>query len=415
MRNDEKKAASRRMVAASTPPDAMKILSFRHSGHNLRFHNPFEDVALSSMKLPAFLLVCLMSLSTLLHAQQRVDERELKGWADRGDADAQFELGVRQVTGEGMEKNPKAGAAWIEKAAKQKHRQAMHVLGTLYQDGLGVKKDLAKAHEWYQKGANVGFAISQHALGVLYEAGEGVTKDEAKAAEWFKKAAEQGHAQSQTAYASKLETGGGVPKSTAKAALWYLKAAQQGYLLAMSRLANLYYTGQGVPLDFRRAKAWYERAATSEDPWSSNNLAWFLATCPDESMHNGELAVQLARRALKLVSEAAQQEEQPYEMIDTMAAALARNGEFKEAELWQKRSIALLTDDKEVAAEERKKLETEFKTRLLLYQKQTPFAEPEAKGEDGAEPLPQDTILQEQGIPETPKKAPKKPNRGTVV
>ena len=369
------------------------------------------------MRLPFLFLACLLSFTAMLPAQQRVDERELHNWADRGDADAQFELGVRQITGEGMEKNPKAGAAWIEKAAKQKHRQAMHVLGTLYQDGIGVKKDLAKAHEWYEKGAAVGFPVSQHALGALYETGEGVTKDPAKAAEWFKKAAEQGHAQSQTAYASKLENGGGVPKSAAKAALWYLKAAQQGYILAMSRIANLYYTGQGVPVDFRRAKAWYQRAATSEDPWSSNNLAWFLATCPDESMHNGEMAVELARRALKLITELAQEEEeqQPWSMIDTMAAALARNGEFKEAELWQKRSIDLLAKDKEVEAAERQKLESEFQTRLKLYQKQTPFAEPEATGEEGAEPLPQDTILQEQGLPETPKKAPKKPNRGTVV
>lgn len=369
------------------------------------------------MRLPFLFLACLLFFAASLHAQQRVDERELHSWADRGDADAQFELGVRQITGEGMEKNPKAGAAWIEKAAKQKHRQAMHVLGTLYQDGIGVKKDLAKAHEWYEKGAAVGFPVSQHALGALYETGEGVTKDPAKAAEWFKKAAEQGHAQSQTAYASKLENGGGVPKSAAKAALWYLKAAQQGYILAMSRIANLYYTGQGVPVDFRRAKAWYQRAATSEDPWSSNNLAWFLATCPDESMHNGEMAVELARRALKLITELAQEEEeqQPWSMIDTMAAALARNGEFKEAELWQKRSIDLLAKDTEVEAAERQKLESEFQTRLKLYQKQTPYAEPEATGEEGAEPLPQDTILQEQGLPETPKKAPKKPNRGTVV
>jgi hypothetical protein len=74
-----------------------------------------------------------------------------------------------------------------------------------------------------------------------------------------------------------------------------------------------------------------------------------------------------------------------------------------------------LAEDKDVTVEDRKKLQTEFNTRLKLYQKQTPFAEPGAEGESGSEPLPQDTILQEQGIPETPKKAPKKPNRGTVV
>lgn len=348
---------------------------------------------------------------------QRVDAEELKNWADRGDADAQFELGLRMITGEGVAKNLAEGVKSLEKAAKQKHLRAQHIMGTLYEDGVGVKKDLAKAAEWYRISADLGFALSQHSLAIMYEEGRGVKKDSAKAAEWFQKAAEQGNPPSQTAYASKLERGDGVSKSTAKAALWYLKAAQQDFVPAMTRLANMYYTGQGVPVDYRRAGAWYRRAARSEDPWASNNLAWFLSTCPEENLHNGETAVLLARRALKLVAEMAQSDEQPYEMIDTMAAALARNGEFKEAELWQQRCLTLLKEDADLPDEDRSKLASEFETRLTLYRKAVPFAEPEPKGEEGAEPLPQDTILQEEGLPESaPKKrtTPKK-SQGTVV
>lgn len=66
-------------------------------------------------------------------------------------------------------------------------------------------------------------------------------------------------------------------------------------------------------------------------------------------------------------------------MVDTMAAALARNGEYKEAELWQKRSLSLLAEDKDISAADRKKLEDEFNTRLKLYQKQTPYTEPVKK------------------------------------
>jgi TPR repeat protein len=367
----------------------------------------------------AGLLAALLLSASILPAQQpqqNVDEKELRGWADRGDADAQFELGLRMITGEGVKKNLEEGVKSVEKAAKQKHLRAQHVLGTLYEDGLGVKKDLAKAAEWYRTSADLGFALSQHSLAVMYEEGKGVKKDTAKATEWFKKAADQGHPQSQTAYAAKLERGDGVAKSTAKAALWYLKAAQLDFVPAMTRLANLYYTGQGVPVDYRRAGAWYRRAARSEDPWASNNLAWFLSTCPEDNLHNGESAVLLARRALKLVAEVVQSDEQPYEMIDTMAAALARNGEFKEAELWQKRCIALFNEDKDLPEEDRKKLKEEFDTRLKLYQKATPFAEPDPKGEEGAEPLPQDTILQDEGLPESKsKKNPSKNGRGTVV
>ena len=347
----------------------------------------------------------------------RVDERELRGWADRGDADAQFELGLRLVTGEGVKENTSEGVTFIEKAAKQKHLRAQHVMGTLYEEGRGVKKDMARAAEWYRSSAELGFALSQHSLAVMYEDGRGVKKDSAVAGEWFKKAADQGNPPSQTAYASKLERGDGVAKSTAKAALWYLKAAQQDFVPAMTRLANMYYTGQGVPVDYRRAGAWYHRAARSEDPWASNNLAWFLATCPEEDLHNGETAVLLARRALKLIAEVVQSDEQPYEMVDTMAAALARNGEFKEAELWQKRSLTMLGEDKDVPADERKKLDEEFSTRLKLYQKSTPYVEPTPKPEENAEPLPQDTILQDEGEPETKPRKKNKPKSGggTVV
>lgn len=368
------------------------------------------------------ILAAILFSSATLHAQQapRIDEKDLHAWADRGDADAQFELGLRMITGEGVKKNLEEGVAFVGKAAKQKHLRAQHVLGTLYEDGVGVKQDLAKAAEWYRTSAELGFALSQHSLAALYEEGKGVQKDTAKAAEWFKKAADQGNAASQTAYASKLERGDGIAKSSAKAALWYLKAAQQDFVPAMTRLANLYYTGQGVPVDYRRAGAWYRRAARSEDPWASNNLAWFLATCPEDNMHNGENAVLLARRALKLLAEVVQSDEQPYAMIDTMAAALARNGEYKEAELWQKRCIILFKEDKDkekdLPAEERQKLQEEFDSRLKLYQKATPFAEPDPKGEEGAEPLPQDTILQDEGLPESkPRKNTPKGGRGTVV
>lgn len=366
--------------------------------------------------LAASLLVLLASVLPL-SAQQQVNEKDLRSWADRGDADAQFELGLRLITGEGMKKSLEEGVKFVEKAAKQKHLRAQHIMGTLYEDGVGVKKDFARAAEWYRISADLGFALSQHSIAAMYEEGRGVKKDSAKAAEWFKKAAEQGNPPSQTAYASKLERGDGVPKSTAKAALWYLKAAQQDFVPAMTRLANLYYTGQGVPVDYRRAGAWYHRAARSEDPWASNNLAWFLATCPEENLHNGETAVLLARRALKLVAEVAQSDEQPYEMIDTMAAALARNGEYKEAELWQKRSLSLLGEDKDLPEEDRKKLDDEFSTRLKLYQKATPYVEPGPKGEDDAEPLPQDTILQDEDMPESRprKKTTPKGGRGTVV
>jgi len=367
----------------------------------------------SLLRLVAFASFALMTV--MAQQQEVINDQELRAWADKGDADSQFELGLRLLTGEGLKKNEAEGVQWMEKAATQKHLRAQFVMGSLYEDGVGVKKNETKAFEWYRKSAENGFAAGQHAVAMAYDLGRGVKLDAEKATEWLEKAAEQNHPPSQTALAAKYERGVGTAKSPSKAALFYLRAAQQDFVPAMSRLANLYYSGNGVPVDYRRAGAWYQRAARSDDPWASNNLAWFLATCPDENLHNGEQAVQLASRALRIMDEAG--EEQRYEMIDTKAACLARNGEYLEAVLWQKKAIALLPADKELPAEERQKLEKEFETRLNLYQKQTPFTEAEPNPEEEAAPLPQDTILQEEGIPGAPPKPKngKGKSRGTVV
>lgn len=357
----------------------------------------------------------LTSVSLVQAQLAGVNEKQMLEWADRGDADAQFELGLRMITGEGVKKNEEEGVKWVRRAAEQDHLRAMHVMGSLFEEGVGVSQDLAKSVEWYEKSAEMGFALAQFSVGIAYDLGRGVEVNKTTAAEWFRKAAAQGHPPSMAAYASKMELGEGVEKSTTRAALYYLEASQKGYLPAMTRMASMYYLGIGVPVDYERAGAWYQRAARSDDPWSSNNFAWFLATCPDEGLHHAETAITFAKRALKIMGEAG--EEQRYEMLDTMAAALARNGEFLEAVLWQKRAIELLPEDKELEADERAELEKEFQDRLHQYKKQQSYAEPEKTGEKGVKSLPQDVILEEEKLPGSDhrEKKPEETDKGSVV
>ena len=56
-----------------------------------------------------------------------------------------------------------------------------------------------------------------------------------------------------------------------------------------------------------------------------NSLAWILATHPDAAMRNGAEAVKLAQKAVAL-----EKEDQPV-LLDTLAAAYAETGRFKEA------------------------------------------------------------------------------------
>ena len=81
--------------------------------------------------------------------------------AEQGDASAQFNLGVRYVTGE------------------------------------GVAQDDAEAVRWYRLAAEQGDASAQFNLGVMYGTGEGVAQDDAEAVRWYRLAAEQGDASAQ--------------------------------------------------------------------------------------------------------------------------------------------------------------------------------------------------------------------------
>ncbi|MDB6075539.1 MAG: Sel1 domain protein repeat-containing protein [Verrucomicrobiaceae bacterium] len=342
---------------------------------------------------------------------REAEDLGLRKLAESGDAEAQFQLGLRLVSGQGVAKAiPVEGASWIMKSAKQDNEKAMHVLASLYEDGLGVEKNPAKFIEWEQKAADKGLADAQFGLAVAYDTGKGVEKDQSVGAEWVAKSAEQGFPPAEAYYAAKLSRGEGVPKDLRTAAMWFLKSAQHDNSFAQRQLAYLYYTGGGVPIDYKRCEAWYRRAAMREDdPWASNDLAWFLSTCPDKAFQNGKEAVSIAKRAIRVLQD--EKGEQRHEMVDTMAAALARNGQFTEAVLWQKKCITLLGEDKELGKEDRAKLAKEFDGRLKLYSSQKAYTDEPAKPEGKAAPLAEDNILEDRDGSSQPARPDQKPKK----
>ena len=60
--------------------------------------------------------------------------------AEQGDADAQFELGVHHILGEGVQKNPTLGVQWLRKAAEQGHAAAQYSLGRCYAAGKASRR-----------------------------------------------------------------------------------------------------------------------------------------------------------------------------------------------------------------------------------------------------------------------------------
>lgn len=66
-----------------------------------------------------------------------------------GHPEASFALGVMNLKGEGVKKNPQQGLKWLTSAARKRHAGAQAYLGDLYWKGNSVKRDQVRALMWY--------------------------------------------------------------------------------------------------------------------------------------------------------------------------------------------------------------------------------------------------------------------------
>lgn len=70
--------------------------------------------------------------------------------AEKGNAEAQVNVGEIFERGLGGAPNYQAAKIWYEKAAAQDNKRAQFNLGTLFEQGLGVPKNLTSAMNWYR-------------------------------------------------------------------------------------------------------------------------------------------------------------------------------------------------------------------------------------------------------------------------
>ncbi|PYK31341.1 MAG: hypothetical protein DME57_04090 [Verrucomicrobia bacterium] len=71
-----------------------------------------------------------------------------------------------------------------------------------------------------------------------------------------------------------------------------------------------------------------------QDDFTLNSLAWFLSTCPDAKFRNGNEAVAIAMKACTL------SQWREANLVDTLAAAYAENGNFKEAVAYEIKAMS---------------------------------------------------------------------------
>jgi tetratricopeptide (TPR) repeat protein len=119
------------------------------------------------------------------------------------------------------------------------------------------------------------------------------------------------------------------------------------------------YSKTGYP---KKAVSDYKQAIYSAPDFAAayNDLAWLLATCPNDSVRNGSEAVKDARKACDLTKWNLPM------AIDTLAAAYAETGDFDSATKWEMRYLQFnLSKHRADGARQR----------LALYQQKQPYRE----------------------------------------
>jgi len=119
--------------------------------------------------------------SEIAAARQAKTEQEIASLlpkAEKGDADAQYKIGVRY-------KDTTESMKWLRKAADQGHAYAQHQIGYRYFSGEGAKQDYSEAMKWFRKAADQGYEGSQKTLAHLYAHGLGLEKNYEEACFWL--------------------------------------------------------------------------------------------------------------------------------------------------------------------------------------------------------------------------------------
>ncbi len=191
--------------------------------------------------------------------------KEFTALGNAGDISAQLILGVLYSRGlvyskgGAVERNDKAAAMWLQKAADQGNTDAAFLLGQVYENSQLIQ-NYAQATTWYHKAAQQGSARAQVRLGHIYNRGLGTTQNYNEAVLWYGKAALQNDAEAQYSLGLMYALGKGLGKNDKLALGWLTKAAGQRYADAELLLGDIYLTGAGTDKKPVLAYALYDLA-----------------------------------------------------------------------------------------------------------------------------------------------------------
>ncbi len=232
----------------------------------------------------------------------------LQDIAQKGNAEANYQLGSCYENGWGDNKDDGKAAKWFGHAAQLGHSkafaklrplaeekcdlEAQYQLGLCYKNGLGVQRDYSLALKWLEyaaqklhrgalKDLGINFSHESQALyglGLYFFEGRGGKKDIDRAIELFRRAAEDDNEDAKYYLGLCYKNGWGVELDRNQAVKWFSVAVTQGQLKAFYELQSFatdgdaeaqceigdcYYYGhiEDVGRDLAEAVKWYTKSA----------------------------------------------------------------------------------------------------------------------------------------------------------
>ena len=215
------------------------------------------------------LLLSMMMFALFAYGE---DIKLLTKRAEKGDAEAQNDLGLKYAYGDGVAIDYAQAYYWFKKSAEQGNIVGQGNLGWCFYYGYGVEQNYEQAYYWFKKSAERGSAYSQNYLGSIYYNGLGTQQNFEQAAYWFRKSAEQGDEYSMNGIGLCYYKGEGVEQDYKQSFSWYMKSALKGNSDAQCTIGFMYYLGLGVEIDYEQFVSWTKKAAEQGNGMAQSNL-----------------------------------------------------------------------------------------------------------------------------------------------
>ena len=160
--------------------------------------------------------------------------------AARGDAQAQYELGLAYGDGHGTKADAKMALSWFELAATNGNVHAAVAAAKAHQNGVGAPSDMVVAGQWWYRAAVLGDAAARDQWTGLLLSGKITAIGGEAGRKWITEKASAGDLSATMILAEAYDNGTGIAPDRAEAEKWYrLAIALYGDLEAQFRLGRL--------------------------------------------------------------------------------------------------------------------------------------------------------------------------------